>query len=470
VRLWKFGAISGTVADEAGEPLVGVRVSAYRRTIIAGNRRYGARVAALTDDRGIYRIGNLVPGEYVVGMGARTTAMPASRALALPAFSSRPPTIADSMIQVGDAIYPLGRGVPIPPPPSGDRMFVYPAAFYPSTSGPPTVVTVGSGEERTAIDLQLHPVPSARISGTVAGPEGPASNVSLLLAPTEFGELPFEEEISMTGTDGTGAFVFLAVPTGQYSIRSLPGGGRGRAPVLWADVPVAVGSTNVDGIAVVLQPGLHISGRVDFEGSAERPSPQRLQQVPIAIEPAEIPSVIPPSEPTRIDPTGAFTTPGLPPSRYFVRVRDSPVGWMFKSATYNGRNVADVPLDLQGGNATGVVITFTDRWTGFRGTVQSADRLRNDEAIVLLFPTDPQAWSSYGRNPRRLKSARTAKTGEYSFTSVPPGDYYMVALPDEQATDWQDPQFLETLASVATHVTITDGEQKTQNLRMRGVR
>jgi hypothetical protein len=143
---------------------------------------------------------------------------------------------------------------------------------------------------------------------------------------------------------------------------------------------------------------------------------------------------------------------------------------MFKGATYNGRDVTDAPLELQGGDAANVVLTFTDRWTGLRGIVQAAAGMRSDDAIVLLFPRDPQAWSSYGPTPRRLKAARTARTGEYSFTSVPPGDYYVVAIADDQAADWPDPQFLEILARFATRIDIGDGEQPVQSLRMQAVR
>src|SRR5688572_18357600 len=50
-RMWRYAAISGTVLDEIGEPLVGVRISAYRRVVIGGVRRFGARTMATTDDR-----------------------------------------------------------------------------------------------------------------------------------------------------------------------------------------------------------------------------------------------------------------------------------------------------------------------------------------------------------------------------------------------------------------------------------
>lgn len=465
-RMWRYAAISGTVVDEIGEPLVGVRISAYRRVVAAGNRRFGARTGAATDDRGMYRIGNLIPGEYAVGMVSRQMGMP-STVMSEMRLSSQP----WSLMQVGDGLYPVGRGAPVPPPPANGRLFVYPPTFYPSTSTPATAVTVASGEERTAIDLQLRPVPSVRVAGSVIGPDGPASGVVLMLVPEPIGEVPFEEESSIVRTDREGRFVIPAVPS-QYSLRTMPFDTSGPAASrtsLWANVPVTVDSADIIGLSVQLQPGLRISGRVEFDGSGERPTAQQLQQVPVLIEPADLPSVIPP-RPTRMDANGAFTTPGLPPSKYFVRIRDSPTGWMFKGATYNGRNVTDAPLDLQGGDAANVILTFTDRWTGLRGTVQAADGMRIDDAIVLLFPKDPQAWSSYGPTPRRLKTARTTRSGEYSFTSVPTGDYYVVAVADDQAADWPDPQFLEMLARFATRIGIGDGEQLVQSLRVQAVR
>jgi len=465
-RMWKYAAISGTVLDEAGEPLVGVRISAYRRVVVAGNRRFGARTLATTDDRGMYRIGNLLPGEYAVGMVSRQTGMPSSVSSEM-RLSSQP----WSLMQVDDGLYPLGRGAPIPPPPANGRLFVYPPTFYPSTPTPATIVTVASGEERSAIDLQLRPVPSVRVSGSVLGPDGPAAGVLLILVPEPIGEVPFEEESSVVRTDREGRFVIPAVPS-QYSLRALPSFMEGPQPSrmsFWANVPVTAGGADIVGVSVQLQPGLRIAGRVEFDGSGERPAARQLQQVPILIEPADLPSVIPPG-PTRMDANGAFTTPALPPGKYFVRIRDSPTGWMFKAATYNGRNVTDAPLDLQGGDAANVVLTFTDRWTGLRGTVEAAVGMRSDDAIVLLFPKDPQAWSSYGATPRRLKTARTARTGEYSFTSVPPGDYYVVAVADDQAADWPDPQFLEILARFAARIDIGEGEQPVQSLRMQAVR
>ena len=65
VRIWKYGAIAGTVTDETGEPVINVQVRAVARS--AGTVRPFATggSAAVTDDRGMFRISAL-PGDYLI--------------------------------------------------------------------------------------------------------------------------------------------------------------------------------------------------------------------------------------------------------------------------------------------------------------------------------------------------------------------------------------------------------------------
>ena len=65
ITLWKHAAISGSVVNEAGEPVVGARVRALRRTPLRG-REFGGESSGTTDHSGIYHIGELPPGDYLV--------------------------------------------------------------------------------------------------------------------------------------------------------------------------------------------------------------------------------------------------------------------------------------------------------------------------------------------------------------------------------------------------------------------
>jgi hypothetical protein len=478
IRVWKFGAISGTVVDEAGEPLVNIGVRAFSRSMTMGGGYFAVGGAALTDDRGMYRIGSLTPGEYIVGVVPRNGALPLSLGLVseiqsygpgsvmIPELSglvNRPGT--PYTIRIGDAAYGVGFGTPVPPPPSSSRTFVYPMAFYPaaSTRSQASGIAIVSGEERSGVDLQLRPVPAVRVSGLVFGPYGPIVTGLRLVTSDP------------TVSDREGRFTFPAVPSGQYLLRVRAGPRPSwdarpteATSMFWADMPLAVGGADIADVSVVLQPGFRISGRFEFEGTGERPSPQRMQQVPIAIEPATPGLRGPMSPPVRPDGEGRFTSAGLPPGRYFVRIGGSPTGWRFKSAAHEGRDVADSPIELRGDAQ--VVITFSDRWNNLKGTVTSARGAPDADALVLLFPTDAQMWTYAGINPRRIKSARTTRTGEYVFTSVPEGDYYVVAVPDQDARGWQDPKALEGLARGATPISIAEGETKSQALRTQEIR
>ena len=55
--------------------------------------------------------------------------------------------------------------------------------------------------------------------------------------------------------------------------------------------------------------------------------------------------------------------------------------------------------------------------------------------------------------------------GVYRLTGLPPGDYDVTAVPDEFASEWQDPKVLEALAAQAQTVHLADGERKTLDLR-----
>src|SRR5262249_12570681 len=49
IPLWRHATISGTVSDEAGEPVVGAEVTAFQRRVVGGSYRVGRRIVAKTD-------------------------------------------------------------------------------------------------------------------------------------------------------------------------------------------------------------------------------------------------------------------------------------------------------------------------------------------------------------------------------------------------------------------------------------
>ena len=70
---------------------------------------------------------------------------------------------------------------------------------------------------------------------------------------------------------------------------------------------------------------------------------------------------------------------------------------------------------------------------------------------------------------RRLRSALADVKGQFGVSSLPPGDYYVVAVQEEPPGDWRDPASLDALARIATQITIPEGEHKTIDLRVHEV-
>ena len=545
LHLWKDAAITGMVVDEADEPIVGVQVRALRRTWLSGRARYSLNGSAQTDDRGIYRISALRPGEYIAVIAQTPVTMPASGTpqgldpamiqamIAAAGSGANPNTLianisalavgagASGGIRAGDWVLQTSApGSRLVPPALGSdgRMLAYRTTFHPSAtaSSQAADIVLGSGEERAGVDFQLRPVPVFQISGTVAGPDGPAGNLGVRLLPAGTDELTSDAgfESASTTTDAGGTFLFLAVPPGQYTLKvlrtprpaassaaaamganmSMIQNARGSTamsmgpltmdmmmpvppdiptdPTLWATVPVSVGDTDVAGLGVPLRAGFRVSGRAEFIGSAAKPTPDQLRRMPVVLDRADTggaarisPLQGPGQAPNgQFDATGQFTSYGLVPGKYFVRVPFSFGGWTLLSASVGGRDAADMPLDVENADVSGVVLTFTDRPTELSGAVHDAQGRADAAASVVLFPVQRESWMDFGSAPRRLRVARAGPNGQYHIGGLPPGEYFAAAVRTDVAGDWQNPNFLSGLSQSATRVTVTDGEKKTLDL------
>lgn len=469
VSIWKNGAISGTLTDESGEAVVGAQVRLWRATFVAGARRFASSgQPAYTDDRGAYRFGELLSGDYIVG-----TSAPQVSTLGGPAGEVRVGrggafvTPASPLsLQVGDASISIGRPAIVPPPPANGHVMVYPPTFSPSALAPvhAAIVTLASGEERSGVDIQVQPVTIARVAGMLMDLNGPVSGGAIQLHAKGFeGASSAADDIAAI-SDAQGRFVFPAVPHGDYTLSAIE-----RISQLYRiDLPLTV-SGDIDNLTAVMRNGLSVTGRLEYQGTTAPPPPQgnlTFRPVPFTLDAADGSGPSPIGS-ARWGASG-FTIEGFAAGRYVVRVAQSPEGWMFKAALLNGADVSTAPFDLTR-DVDDLVITFTDRWSGLGGTVHDANGNADAAATVLVFPTTAEGWRDYGSSPRRLKSSATTDRGEFAISSLPPGDYYAVAIPEDQSDDWRDPRTLDALARIATSITIAEGEHRMIDLRTREV-
>ena len=497
LRVWKYAVIAGTVVDEAGEPVVGVAVRALIKDVVAGRTRYGNMEVirelvpiATTDNRGVFRLSQLMPGTYVVLVPSTQTTVPAAF-LEVPDATLRSelffagvtevaPLGQPRTQQVGDvALMTLNR-VLIPPPSSpAGRMAVYPTTYFPAaaTAREATPIALEAGEERTDIAISVRPVPAVRVSGRLVAPDGsapPATTIRLVgAAMTDVvtrGLVTGPDHVGLetvTGmSDATGRFTLLGVPPGEYVLthaaaflsRAIQQG----QPAYWVSQRVTVGADNLRDLIVALRPALRVEGRIEYRGGSGPPMMAGTTfETPFG-EPGQFFV-----EATK-GATLSFSTVAAG-GQYIARPYETG-GWFVHSVTLGGKDITDRAFDLQA-DTTSLVVTYTDRPSKVSGTVTDETGGVSPTAVVLAFPVDPRRWSGYGTSPRILKNALAARTGLYTFDHLPPGDYYVIAVDPAEADGWKDPNRLEVLAREATKLTVAAGEpSKALDLRLKAIR
>jgi hypothetical protein len=505
ISIWRQGAIEGAVLDEAGEPVVGVSVRSLRRTSIAGHARLVRGDSARTDDRGIYRLSALTPGNYVIFLPSSLTTLPLgvmedymaslsargspidplssaiSSATAFAGASITMPLGNEANQQIGDLVVQSPQGVAAPVVTAqGGRLSVYPAAFAPEQSGTGDMSTIAlkSGDERTGVDLHVRLSQTFRVSGTLMGPDGLMPLTALRLVPARSADLPTEvgPEAAASLTDAKGAFTVLGVPPGPYVLRVLKSLQKPNElptsppPILWASEPVVVEDRDLSGVTVTVRPGLRVSGRLEFSGTREKPPGDAIAQVVLWLEPADngTPNALRIPTLNHADASGKFMTPGNPAGRYVLNVNTRALaGWTLQSAMLGGKDISTGPLDLSG-DVSGVVVTFTDRSTEISGTVVDRQGGRDADVVVLVFPADPRAWIDVGAMPRRLMAVRPMQAGSFAIAGLPPGEYCLIAVDSADTEEWQDPRRLEVLSRTAARVTLGDGDKRVIELRSGG--
>jgi hypothetical protein len=492
LQMARGGAITGTVLDDHGEMTPGISVRGMRWAMTGGQRTLQSAGNGNTDDRGIYRIFGLQPGDYIVCATPRGAIGPdIARMQAEMEAMSR---AADRAAQVDtaesrallDRLALMQSQVPDDQQTMGYAPVCFPGS---STAASATAVTLGIGEERGGVDFQLQLMPLARVEGTVMNPSGASlQNVQLTIMPA--GDLPSAENRSArAGADGR--FAFTAVPPGHYTItaRAAVGpapGPRGFTPSpaqataralearmaaeqvrLYSTMDVSIDGRNLTNVILTLQPGMTVSGQLAFDGTSPPPADLTRARVTLsAINPGGAPRAMASSASGRVDAGGRFTIPNVMPGRYRLSGSSGASGWFVDSAVIAGQDTADFPVEIRPNqNVTDATLTFTDRQTEFSGAIVNERNEPVSAYTVVVYAADSRYWIGPSR---RIQVSRPGTDGRFTFRTLPPGDYRLATVFDPEPGVWYDPAYLQQLDASSTRFTITAGEKKTQDVRLSG--
>lgn len=425
VELIRGGAITGTVTNAAGEPVIAVRVRAVM--VRDGNGQVPKASFSFleqpTDDRGIYRIYGLAPGTYIVSAGGASFS---------PAF------------------YPYDSDVP---------------TFFPSaTRDNAGEVLVRSGEDTTA-DIRYRGEAGYSISGTTrtTNPNG----ASITLTVTGISS-PVATTFQIAGSRG---FAFHGLAEGDYELvaqENTVAAGTTMPLLLISETKrISVKGANVTGIELVPRALSNVSGRIVLEPSkfpeCEGKRPPLLTETLVKIERPEKEigndSLILRMLGTSAAPeaNGAFTLRNLMPGRYRFDPRFYARYWYLQSITTNGAGPKPQKIDAaanwtavkSGDQLSNLTITLAEGAASVRGRVAVAEGSPLPSGIgAYLIPNDLEKTDDV----LRFFLTEIAADGTFAFNNVPPGQYLALAQNIDPQTDRQTKLRLPEAATARTEL------------------
>ncbi|MPY87267.1 MAG: hypothetical protein GEU99_05035 [Luteitalea sp.] len=447
VRLSPGAVLTGTVVDEAGEPIV----RAFVRAVMPGRSEQLAQGVMMssdeTDDQGTFRIHSLPSGDYLVAVD---TEQPEHIIFSDPGPTG---TMTEATPQRGYA-----------------RTF-HPGTFDAAQAQP---VSVEAGEERS-LDFTLTPVQLSSISGIIVGPTGLYPMVSLR-PDTDFdmGDLGG----SNASVQPNGTYVISRVVPGRYLLTARSGGNPEEEQISIAELPVEVTEEPITGLSVTMAPAGTVSGEVVWDGDPTPPLTTSPSQTGTAAAVVGVIGGLAPGEPmpaalsearsagfdkVRIHASplrpGHFPVHGGPAeldsdNRFTLtnvfgalRLHASglPPGWLMKTIEAQGHDVTAAGLKVDAGQSVNVRVIVTNRLARLVGTVADEQGGPAADAYVLLLDPSLQPRAPFEAPFPRMSPTRA--DGTFVLDAVLPGRYIAAAIDAPPFPGIDDTDLLEQIAA-----------------------
>ncbi len=401
-KLAPDAVISGSVLDQAGEPMPNLIVSALRNSYTGGRRQWTSSGSSQTNDRGEFRIAGLTAGRYIV-MATNMNLTIGLAGISKDAPGDKPETAYTSTY-------------------FGNATEVARAA----------AIDLRAGDDRRGTNIQMLQSPAVQVRGKVVdSPEGTTLMMMLVRKGSE-GDDP--GRFSLAQQDGT--FEVKGVTPGSYILTA-----RSVAdPTKTAGaLAVEVADKNVEGIQFRMSAGGEVSGHLAMPAdkiAGAKDLEVVLDSVDFALGGA--PSARPGAD-------GRFTLRDVVPVRYRVRVRGMPEDAYVKSVKVGGQEAEEAGAELAAGAQLEIAVGLAG--ARVEGTVTGPGEKPMAGATVALVPDS-------GRESR-YASTTTDEKGAYTLSGIAPGKYRLLAWEDVEPGAFRDLEFVKRFESEA--LSLEDG-------------
>jgi hypothetical protein len=367
LSLTPAAVLSGRTLDPDGDPVSHMTVEAMQYTYTAGKKTLRKVRAAVSDDRGRYRIFDLPPGRYYLQA----------------------------------SLTPAGQGTPL--------LAYYPAAVEPARA---VAVEATAGADLRSLDIRLRALALFTVRVRVANGRDwdKVAGVGRELVPR------FMPRLYRRGSEAMSRlFYFLPaggqndrmeipnVPPGEYSF-SVQQPDRQPGRQLFARHNFQVVDADVEFVATLASA---VPVTMVFEGVTGAGA--RLE--PVDPNPFNLPR-------SSLQPDGRLLFADVAPDRYLLRSA-GPAGSYLKSIRFGERELDSQMLDLTGALGT-VVVRFAGDGGAIAGLVLDSRGKPAGRASIVVEPAVP-GW------PDHVKAATSDEQGHFQIPDVAPGDYQVLA-------------------------------------------
>jgi len=515
IGMTSTGAIGGRIVNRFGEPIGNANVQALRYTYQDGRRVLNVVQTVRTNDRGEYRLFWMTPGQYIVsaqpaeqinldaggtmffqttrgggGLGGPLSG-PGAPQLGVGGVTRITVTGAANPGDFGPA-GPAGGPPPPPPPPPPpiiDNPETYLTVYYPGTTevGAAMLIDLRAGGNVEGINLTVADVRPVRIRGQVLSGGRPAvgaqvsiyprnnANGSLTIRGTSANDMGFFEfrnvapgayEVAATVNGAGPGVMLMGTPLGAaagMTAATVVGGRGGRnpgQPVMAVRVPVDVSTSDVDGLALVLETGFNVAGKVIVEGTTVNDSAATLTGIRIQLQ-SDL--LIPPLAIVPVNPEadGAFSLTGVTSGTYRLTVSGLPRNTYIKSARFLGNDILSNGMRVDG-EPRGSLDIALGSTPGSLDAVVMDDKQMPEAAVTVILAPD----AAQQKRLDLYRSAASDSSGKAHWDGVAPGDYKIFAFEDIESGAWTDPEFMKAYEGRGKSVHIDDRGRANVNVQV----
>jgi hypothetical protein len=392
LRLVPTAVVTGHVFDEFGEPVRAASVTLWRDDHSAGVSRTVRSGADATDDQGSFEFAPLNAATYFVSVAAK------------PWYAIHPPSIRQT--GTPDAPTAVDRSLDV----------VYLPAYYAGATeiedASPILIR---GGDRVDLDLHLTPVPALHVLLHILPPEGGIFQVPTLFKRDFDGpQQAIQPDVQIPGP---GVVEITAAP-GKYELRMPP---RNNEPGQSSEVEISQDNQELDASAG--QAVSSISAKIELIGETALPP-----QMTFGLRNAQH-RVVAWGE---MNSTREVTFADVVPGNYDVIVGAASRAYSVISMMENGARVSGHSLTVPAGANLALSMSIVGGTADVNGIALRAGKGAAG-AMVVLVPKNPEA------NRELFRRDQSDLDGTFTFHSVIPGAYTVIAIENGWDLDWSKP-------------------------------